>query len=134
MTSLRFLQRMRGCLAAALILLASPALAGPILRVIDGDTYIIAAPWLPPELGKTISLRVMGIDTPEHGARAKCKAEADLADKATAAAKDMIRKAKVTTVTLSRWDKYGGRIDGVSLSVIFYPHAQCRPAQSCLLS
>ena len=99
-------------LALALILLASPSLAGPILRVIDGDTYIIAAPWLPPELGKTISLRVLGIDTPEHGKKAKCKAEADLADKATAAAKDLIRKAKVVTVTLSHWDKYGGRIDG----------------------
>ena len=99
-------------LALALILLASPASAGPILRVIDGDTYIISAPWLPPELGKTISLRVMGIDTPEKAGKAKCQREADLGAKATAVARAYISSAKVTTVTLSHWDKYGGRIDG----------------------
>jgi len=99
-------------IALAFVLIASAAQAGPILRVIDGDTYIIAAPWLPPELGKTLSLRVLGIDTPEHGRKAKCPEEAALADKATTAAKAWIATAKTVTVTLRHWDKYGGRVDG----------------------
>ncbi len=99
-------------LAFALILLALPANAGPILRVIDGDTYVIAAPWLPPELGRTMSLRVYGIDTPEKAGKAKCQREADLGAKATAVARAYISTAKETTVKLRRWDKYGGRVVG----------------------
>ena len=33
--------------AICLTALAAPASAAEILRVLDGDTYVIAAPWLP---------------------------------------------------------------------------------------
>ena len=120
-------------LALALILLALPANAGPIVRVIDGDTYIIAAPWLPPELGRTMSLRVYGIDTPEKAGKAKCQREADLGAKATAVARAYIATAKETTVNLRKWDKYGGRvvgsviIDGQSIADLLIGTGLARP-------
>jgi len=97
---------------AALLLPASALAQNTILRVIDGDTYVVAAPWLPPVLGTTISVRVLGIDTPEHGATAHCPKEAALAAKASAYAATAIAKATVVAVQLAHWDKYGGRVDG----------------------
>ena len=85
---------------------------GPILRVIDGDTYEVAAPWLPKDLGTTISLRVLGVDTPEHGGRAKCMAEAVKSDEAIAFVTESFAAATVITIDLQQWDKFGGRIDG----------------------
>ena len=52
-----------------------------VIRVIDGDTIEVEAPFLPKEL--KLFVRVLGIDTPEKGGRAKCKKEADLAIKAS---------------------------------------------------
>ena len=46
-----------------------------ILRVIDGDTVEIEAPYLPIELKRVLKLRVIGIDTPEKGHLAKCSIE-----------------------------------------------------------
>ena len=62
----------------ALLLSASPALAAPyeITRVIDGDTVEIAVDFLPSPLPPKLSIRVMGIDTPEKAPRAQCDAEA----------------------------------------------------------
>ena len=110
--------------ALALVCCATVANAesyGPILRVLDGDTYDVAAPLLPDELGDKVSIRVMGIDTPEHGFRAKCPAEAALADKATAFVKERMAAAGSIKVTIRQFDKYGGRVlgdvllDGVSI-------------------
>jgi endonuclease YncB( thermonuclease family) len=36
-----------------------------ILRVIDGDTVVVAAPWLPDPLEKSIAVRFWGVNTPE---------------------------------------------------------------------
>jgi len=56
-----------------LLLSASPALATPyeITRVIDGDTVEIAVDFLPSPLPPRLSIRVMGVDTPEKAPRAQ---------------------------------------------------------------
>jgi len=36
-----------------------------ILRVSDGDTIVIAAPYLPPPLKPELAVRIYGVDTPE---------------------------------------------------------------------
>ena len=83
-----------------------------VSRVIDGDTVVVEAPWLLPELGDTISIRIMGIDTPEKGWRGECQQEKDLGEIATQFAKDTLPAGTVVQVEVIQWDKYGGRING----------------------
>jgi endonuclease YncB( thermonuclease family) len=47
-----------------------------IVRVNDGDTVVIAAPFLPAPLKPELAVRVFGVDTPEKGHRAMCPSEA----------------------------------------------------------
>ena len=97
-----------------LLLSASPALAAPyeITRVIDGDTVEIAVDFLPEPLPPKLSIRVMGIDTPEKAPRAQCDAEAALAKKASAFTKNAVANALEVDVVILKWDKYGGRVLG----------------------
>ena len=93
-----------------------------IIRVIDGDTVQFDAPFLPVELGRVLSIRVLGVDTPEKGSRAKCNKEALLAERASEFTNRMVMSAKVHQIVIKQWDKYGGRVlgdvllDGQSLS------------------
>ncbi len=52
-----------------LIMIGSVAVANPynlsITRVIDGDTVEFNAPFMPDPLPKKLSIRVLGVDTPE---------------------------------------------------------------------
>ena len=97
-----------------LLLSASPVLATPyeITRVIDGDTLEIAVDFLPEPLPPKLSIRVMGVDTPEKAPRAQCDAEAALARKASAFTKDAVANATEIDVQILKWDKYGGRVLG----------------------
>jgi micrococcal nuclease len=99
---------------AALLLSAAPAVAAPyeITRVIDGDTVEIAVDFLPDPLPPKLSIRVMGVDTPEKAPRAQCDAEADLAKKASAFTKNAVANALEIDVVILKWDKYGGRVLG----------------------
>ena len=118
-----------------LLLSASPALATPyeITRVIDGDTVEIAVDFLPSPLPPKLSIRVMGIDTPEKAPRAQCDAEADLAKKASAFTKNAVANALEVDIKILKWDKYGGRVlgsvvfDGVSLSDSLIAAGLARP-------
>lgn len=83
-----------------------------VTKVVDGDSIRVAVDWLPPELGTDISIRVMGIDTPEKGGRGQCPAESELGQQATDYAKTKIKVGDVIQVEFLSWDKYGGRIDG----------------------
>lgn len=83
-----------------------------ILRVVDGDTVEIAAPYLPAPLQPKLSLRVYGVDTPEKGFRAECAGEAALGEAATAFTKSVIEAGTYKRIDLMKWDKYGGRILG----------------------
>ena len=94
-----------------LFLLFSPtayAYEWEILRVIDGDTLGIKNECFPKEL--KLSVRVLGIDTPEKGSRAKCDKEAKLAEQASKFTKQFVGKNKKASFRNIKWDKYGGRL------------------------
>ena len=92
-----------------------------IVRVTDGDTIVIAAPFLPAPLKPELAVRVFGVDTPEKGHRAQCPGEAQRGEQASAFTKNAVKNTKRHQVILYSWDKFGGRVlgdmilDGVSL-------------------
>jgi endonuclease YncB( thermonuclease family) len=81
-------------------------------RIVDGDTVAFRADWLPDPLKKELSVRVFGVDTPEKGHRAKCPAEAERGQAASAFTKQVVSRAQKRQVLLMDWDKYGGRVLG----------------------
>jgi endonuclease YncB( thermonuclease family) len=121
--------------AAALVVLAAPALAEQykINRVIDGDTVEIAVGFLPDPLPPKLSIRVLGIDTPEKAPRAQCEAEAKKAAEASAFTKSAVAMAQSVEIQIEKWDKYGGRVlghvllDGHSLSEMLIGAGLARP-------
>ena len=111
-----------------LLLLAVPLLAfaqktpqgatypAQILRITDGDTVVIAAPFLPAPFKPELAVRVYGVDTPEKGFRAQCPSEAQRGEAASAFTKNAIAQAAAQggkfQVTMYGWDKFGGRVLG----------------------
>ena len=107
-----------------LILLALPALAfaqkaptgvtydAKILRITDGDTVVIAAPFLPAPLKPELAVRVYGVDTPEKGFRAQCESEKQRGEAASAFTKNAVATTQKHQVILYGWDKFGGRVLG----------------------
>lgn len=85
------------------------AAASKVIRVIDGDTLLLRAEWVPEPLPKQIYLRVAGIDTPEM--KGKCADETDLALEAKAYTETFVKTREIE-IDLVSWDKYGGRILG----------------------
>ena len=83
-----------------------------INRVIDGDTVVVQANYLPKPLRPEISVRIYGVDTPEKGFRAKCKEEDDRGHAATEFTTAAVKAATKRQVSLLEWDKFGGRILG----------------------
>lgn len=120
---------------AAALLFATPAVADSykITRVIDGDTVEIAVGFLPEPLPPKLSIRILGVDTPEKAPRAKCVAEAEKAKLASAFTKNAIANAREIDVQLKEWDKYGGRVlgyvllDGHSLTDMLIDEGLARP-------
>lgn len=124
-----------------LILISTTALAAkedvvytwkPI-KVLDGDTIKFEAPWVPAPIKPEISVRVLGVDTPEKKPRNKCEQEDALAQKASKFTKELVANAKTVQVKLEDWDKYGGRvlgtviIDGKVLSDELIANGLARP-------
>ena len=83
-----------------------------ILRVNDGDTVVIEAPFLPAPLKKELAVRVYGVDTPEKGFRAKCPQEDQRGQAASAFTKQAVANSQKRQVVLYDWDKFGGRVLG----------------------
>ena len=87
-----------------------------ILRITDGDTVVIAAPFLPKPLKPELAVRVFGVDTPEKGHRAQCPQEAQRGEAASAFTKNAIATAAAQggkfQAILYGWDKFGGRVLG----------------------
>jgi endonuclease YncB( thermonuclease family) len=92
-----------------------------IIRVSDGDTIVIAAPFLPQPLKPELAVRVFGVDTPEKGFRGQCDSEKQRGEAASEFTKNAVKSTKKHQVVLYSWDKFGGRVlgdmilDGVSL-------------------
>lgn len=101
----------------ALVLFSQAALAQnlymwDVISVVDGDTVKFKVDFLPKDLKPQLSVRVLGVDTPEKAPRAKCEKEAQLAEKASAFTKQKVASTKNIAVVLHGWDKYGGRVLG----------------------
>jgi len=83
-----------------------------ILRVTDGDTVVIAAPFLPAPLKPELAVRVYGVDTPEKGFRGQCDSEKQRGEAASVFTKGLINASQQRQVILYSWDKFGGRVLG----------------------
>ena len=83
-----------------------------IVRVNDGDTVVIAAPFLPAPLKPELAVRIYGVDTPEKGFRAQCPSEDQRGQAATAFTKKAVESTQKHQVVLYGWDKFGGRVLG----------------------
>ena len=135
------MKKIKLCLLTVLIMIGSVAVANPynlsITRVIDGDTVEFNAPFMPDPLPKKLSIRVLGVDTPEKGHRALCPQEAAAAEKASQFTKDTLNKAyksnQQVLIELKEHDKYGGRvlgdviINGQRLSAMLIANGHARP-------
>jgi endonuclease YncB( thermonuclease family) len=107
---------------ALLIAIAVPAYAqktpqgatydAKIVRVSDGDTIVIAAPFLPAPLKPELAVRIYGVDTPEKGHRAQCPSEDQRGQAASAFTKNAVASTQKHQVILYGWDKFGGRVLG----------------------
>lgn len=83
-----------------------------IIKVSDGDTVVIAAPFLPAPLKPQLAVRIFGVDTPEKGFRAKCESENQRGLAATEFTKKAVNASTQRQVILYDWDKFGGRVLG----------------------
>ncbi len=107
-----------------LLLLVTPILAfaqkqpqgvtydAKIIRVNDGDTVVISAPFLPAPLKPELAVRIYGVDTPEKGFRAQCPSEDQRGQAATAFTKQAVANTQKHQVVIYGWDKFGGRVLG----------------------
>jgi endonuclease YncB( thermonuclease family) len=83
-----------------------------IIRVSDGDTIVISAPFLPAPLKPELAVRIFGVDTPEKGFRGQCDSEKARGEAASAFTKNAVNAAAQRQVILYGWDKFGGRVLG----------------------
>ena len=103
-----------------------------IVRITDGDTVVIAAPYLPAPLKPELAVRVFGVDTPEKGFRGQCTSEKQRGEQASTFTKDVIKATKKHQVVLYSWDKFGGRVlgdivlDGMSLRTLLIKNGFAR--------
>ena len=127
---------MKALIALVALTLSTVTLANPydykVVKVADGDTVVFEAPFMPKPLKPQLSLRVLGVDTPEKGARAACPEEAAAAEKASAFTKNLVANAKTIQIELKEHDKFGGRvlgdviIDGQRLSELLIKNGHAR--------
>ena len=128
---------MKKLIALAALTLSTVTSANPydykIIKVSDGDTVVFEAPFMPKPLKPQLSLRVLGVDTPEKGGRALCPAEAAAAEKSSAFTKNAVANAKKIQIELKEHDKFGGRVlgdvilDGQKLSEMLIKNGHARP-------
>jgi len=103
-----------------------------ILKVSDGDTVVIAAPFLPAPLKPQLAVRIFGVDTPEKGFRGQCDKEKAAGEAASMFTKDAVKKTTKHQVVLYGWDKFGGRVlgdillDGYSLRQLLISNGHAR--------
>ena len=83
-----------------------------VVRVNDGDTVVIAAPFLPAPLKPELAVRIYGVDTPEKGHRAQCPQENERGLLASKFTNNAVAKSVKRQVVLYGWDKFGGRVLG----------------------
>lgn len=102
--------RKRNLILAAFLALAPfnvYAKTDVVMGVVDGDTFRIAEKYRKLQ----VSVRILGIDTPEHDSKALCEEERVKGIEALAFAAQLLGKSEnKVTLYVKGWDKYGGRI------------------------
>jgi len=83
-----------------------------VIRVSDGDTIVISAPFLHAPLKPELAVRIYGVDTPEKGHRAQCPQEDQRAQLASKFTTQALQSHPKHQVIIYGWDKFGGRILG----------------------
>lgn len=83
-----------------------------VIRISDGDTIVISAPFLPAPLKPELAVRIYGVDTPEKGHRAQCPQEDQRAQLASKFTTQALQSHPKHQVIIYGWDKFGGRILG----------------------
>jgi micrococcal nuclease len=108
------------------------AVLATVISVTDGDTIKVKAQLWPQMITET-TIRISGLDTPEKGWRAKCSAEAALADTATAFSAATLTGRTVYLLAVEP-DKYGGRFlarvqlaDGQDFGTLLIEKGLARP-------
>lgn len=125
-------------LTKILITLAAKVLAlypATVVKVEDGDTVKVTVPAFANTPFQTLSVRIMGIDTPESSkAHAKCADEITAGKTASQYAKTLVRPGDKVMIGYVGLDKYGGRIlgyitlpDGRDWSTIMLASGQALP-------
>ncbi|HEX6992111.1 MAG TPA: thermonuclease family protein [Gemmatimonadales bacterium] len=101
-------------LAIACHLAATPAYAcdWQITGVYDADTLYAYVPCLPEPLQRVL-VRVVGVDAPEAGSKARCDYERDLAARATALTEALVMRSGRVELEFVGWDRWGGRADAI---------------------
>ena len=100
--------------------------AGPLLRIVDGDTYEMLIEGFPTKV------RLANADTPESGRRARCAVERSLADRATDWVAEQFATRQVAVFPSWRLDKYRRplvriRLDGQDLGDLLVGNGLARP-------
>ena len=112
MKKILFILALLPCLAFAQKAPQGVTYDAQILRVTDGDTVVIAAPFLPAPLKPELAVRVYGVDTPEKEFRGQCDSEKQRGEAASVFTKGLINASQQRQVILYSWDKFGGRVLG----------------------
>lgn len=103
-----------------------------ILKVIDADTILVSAPFMPAPLKKQMPMRLSNVDTPNVKRWANCDGESVLGEEAKKYVEILIKKSKTQQVKIVGYDKYGrwlGQIylDGKSISDSLIENKFARP-------
>ena len=104
-----------------------------VIRVIDGDTFVVDIDQFPDLIGKHISVRIYGIDTPEL--RGKCDREKDLAVKAKERVEALLNSSETIVLeNLSRGSFFrivaDVIVDGVDLGELILNEGLAMPYRS----
>ena len=109
------MRQITSILWATLLILAAQSVSArflhkpEIVSVYDGDTFTASFNiWINQYV--TSSVRVLGVDTPELGFRARCNKEKILADKAKNYVIEALQKKSILVDVVGA-DKYGNRVN-----------------------
>ena len=73
-----------------------------LVRVYDGDTFFVDIDELHHIIGKNVSIRLRGVDTPEVGHHSKCEEENILGNKARVFVEDRLTGAEIILLNIGR--------------------------------
>lgn len=86
-----------------------------IVRIVDSDTFIVSAPFLPKPLKQQMPMRLIGVDAPGIKRWANCDKEAERGQTAKLFVEELIKNSKKQYVEIKGFDKYNRLLGNVYL-------------------